>query len=232
VFDRDIQRNGCLPGRAGGQNPFNEAWRVRQTERDLLLIAVGGDQNALATLLEKYTPLLRMTLAGKMPRRWQSVLSVDDVIQETCVDVFLDIGSFPVCDGRSFRRWLATIAKRNLLDAIRMLKADKRGGPLHRIDLRRGEESYMALYELMDRSSARPSRLMAKKEAEAALQEAIQALPDLYRRVVVMYDLEGRRVNELAALLGRSPGSVFMLRARAHRKLADFLGSRSRFLGA
>ena len=205
---------------------------MRLRERDLLLQAVGGNQEALSSLLKKYAPILRTTLTGQIPHRWQSMLSADDVVQETCVDVFLDIGGFPVHSGGSFRRWLVTIAKRNLVDAVRMLAADKRGGRRRQIEPRQGGDSYLALYEVLERSSAGPSRLMAKKEAEDALREAIQALPDLYRRVVVMYDLEGRHVSELAASLGRSPGSVFMLRARAHRKLVEFLGSRSRFFSA
>jgi DNA-directed RNA polymerase specialized sigma24 family protein len=45
-----------------------------------------------------------------------------------------------------------------------------------------------------------------------------------------MWDLEGHSVEEVAASLGRSPGAVYMLRARAHRQLAEIMGAPSRFL--
>jgi DNA-directed RNA polymerase specialized sigma24 family protein len=44
-----------------------------------------------------------------------------------------------------------------------------------------------------------------------------------------MYDLEGRSVQEVSASLHRTPGAVYMLRARAHRELAELLGMPSQF---
>ena len=43
-----------------------------------------------------------------------------------------------------------------------------------------------------------------------------------------MYDLMGKPVAEVAAALGRSEGAVYLLRVRAHRRLADILGAKSR----
>jgi DNA-directed RNA polymerase specialized sigma24 family protein len=45
-----------------------------------------------------------------------------------------------------------------------------------------------------------------------------------------MYDLEGRPVQEVAQALGRSPGAVYMLRARAHRRLSEIMGTASRYV--
>lgn len=199
-------------------------------KRELLVRAVEGDQKALAHLLDAYTPLLRKALAGQISPRWQSLLTAEDVIQETYIDAFLDIGRSPLGDDGSLPKWLLKIAKRNLLDALRMLRAEKRGGNRRRNPIGGRDESYMALCEVLERSSVGPSRVMAKKEARAALERALQLLPEQYRRVVLMYDLEGRTSREVGAVLGRSPGAVFMLRARAHRRLADLLGSESRFL--
>ena len=47
--------------------------------------------------------------------------------------------------------------------------------------------------------------------------------------VVRLYDIEGRSGPEVATTMGRSRGAVVMLRARAHDRLAELLGSGSKF---
>ena len=129
----------------------------------------------------------------------------------------------------AFESWLATIAKHNLLNAIQMLEAEKRGGKRRRIEADR-DDSYVALYELLGCTTTTPSRAAARREAHDALRGAIEKLPDDHRQVVQMYDLEGRPVQEVAAAMNRSPGAVFMIRARAHRTLGRLMGTASKYL--
>lgn len=63
----------------------------------------------------------------------------------------------------------------------------------------------------------------------AELERMLSRLPADYERVIRMYDLEGRGIEEVASELGRSSGAIYMLRARAHERLAGLLGSESRF---
>ncbi len=151
-------------------------------------------------------------------------------MQQTCADAFLDISRFIPQGEGSFARWLATLADRNLLDALRMLEADKRGGARRRIEPVAGDDSLVALYELVTATTTSPSRLAARNEAKAAIEKAVQQLPETYRHAVVMYDLQDRPIQEVAEALKRSPGAVFMLRARAHRRLAELMGTASDFL--
>ena len=64
----------------------------------------------------------------------------------------------------------------------------------------------------------------------ARQEKAIQRLPDTYVQVITMYDLEGRPLKEVARALNRTLGATSMLRARAHRRLAELMGTASRFL--
>jgi DNA-directed RNA polymerase specialized sigma24 family protein len=48
--------------------------------------------------------------------------------------------------------------------------------------------------------------------------------------VIELYDLQERHIEEVAQSLGRSVGATYMLRTRAHRALAEALGSPSMFL--
>jgi len=194
---------------------------------DLCLLerAAAGDQDALAELLQRHGPLVRTGIAHEIPARWQSVLAADDVMQQTYVDAFRDIVRFDPAAGGTFAAWLATLARRNLLDALRMLQADKRGGNRQRVEARNPDDSLIALCDALSPSSSTPSGHVAWEEASQALRLAVEGLPPIQRQVVSMYDLEGRPVQEVAAAVQRSPGAVFMVRARAHRRLRDMLGS-------
>lgn len=197
---------------------------------DLLDQAASGNHEALAALLEQYGPRIRQGLAGQIPTRWQAVLSADDVMQQSYVDAFMDISGFDPRGEGSFIKWLRTLTRRNLLDAIRMLEAEKRGKRRRNIRPPSNEKSLVALYEQLGCTRSTPSRHAARNEACVSLRHAIEELPSTYRRVVEMYDLEGRPVENVAAAMKRSPGAIFMLRSRAHRRLHELMGTASLYL--
>ena len=196
----------------------------------LLERAIEGDRRALVTLLETHSPAVRQRFRSRIPRRWQSVLSVDDIVQQTSADAFLNIDRFVPHGPDSFVGWLITLAKCNFLDALKMLEAEKRGGNHRRVEAVDREESCLVLYELLGDSVTTPSQHAARAEACHFLEEMIEQLPETYRLVVQMYDLEGRSIDDVADRLDRSVGATFMLRARAHRRLAELMGRASQYL--
>ena len=200
------------------------------TEDGLLHRAVQGDKEALVLLLRQYGPAARKAIAGRIPARWRSVLSEDDVLQQTYADAARTIQEFSSPEERAFGAWLAQTAKRNLLDALKSLRTEKRGGDRQRIRPQDSGESYVALSQIIVGRTTTPSRKLIHKEAETALRRAILKLPEDYARVVELYDLQGLPVREVATTLWRSPGAVFMLRARAHQRLAQMMGTASQYL--
>lgn len=198
---------------------------------DQILIdqAVSGDREALTRLIERHGPVLRDRFRREIPQRWEAMLSLDDLMQETYTDAFLDITSFVPRGPGSFEGWLSSIARHNLLNAIEMLGAEKRGGSRRPIQ-GNPEESFVQLYEIVGRTTTTPSRAVARQEARLALQSAIGKLPEDYRRVVQLYDIEGRPAEEVSNALSRSVGAVFMLRARAHRALGKMLGAADKYM--
>ncbi len=202
---------------------------MQKADEVLLSEATTGSGEALAELLERLGPRVRAEIDGDISSRWQSLLSVDDVMQQTYLDAFLIIRQFRSRDPGSLRGWLAIRAKRNLTDAIRMLEADKRGGGHRRVEALASEDSMVALFDLIGASTT-PSRFAARSEGCAALKEAVNRLPAIYRQVVTMYDLEGMNAQEVSGKISRSVGAVHMLRARAHDQLAELLGAPSKYL--
>ncbi|MEW6073416.1 MAG: sigma-70 family RNA polymerase sigma factor [Planctomycetota bacterium] len=114
----------------------------------------------------------------------------------------------------------------NLRDGWRALERDKRPDPRRRADPAAAE----GLLDALRSEITSPSRAAARGEAAALLEAALAGLPDDYARVVRLYDLEGRTIEETADALGRSRGAVHMLRQRAHDRLRERLGRPERFL--
>jgi RNA polymerase sigma-70 factor (subfamily 1) len=192
--------------------------------------ALQGERRALGALLQQHTPELRRRLAGEIPARWQSVLAVDDILQETYTDAFLDLPRFGTGSRDAFMAWLWTLARRNLLDALKLLAAQKRGGARRAVAAGGEGDSGDLLLDILTASTSTPSRHAARKEAGAALQSALAHLPEHYRQVVQWYDFEGCTLQEIATRLNRSPATVCILRARALRNLQQALGIASDFL--
>ena len=202
---------------------------MEKSEQDLLKEAVDGNKRALAKLLEAHTPAIYHQLVGKIPQRWQAVLSMDDVIQQTCADAVLSIRRFVPREESLFGAWLFTIASRNLNHAIKMLETEKRGKGLQRIVPHAHEKSFVTLYELLSAGGSTPSGHVARGEACGFLKEAILQLPATYRQTVQMYDIEGQSAAEVARALNRSPGAIHMIRTRAHRRLQKIMGNISKY---
>ena len=68
----------------------------------------------------------------------------------------------------------------------------------------------------------------AEPDLKTRLRDAIDALPDKYRTVVVMHDMEGYTHEEIAAALdmevGTSKAQLSRARAKLRESLADFAG--------
>lgn len=192
--------------------------------------AIEGDESALVELLQEHGPRLRTMLQHRIPSRWQSVLSVDDALQETYAEAFLHIRRLEYRGTAAFAKWLSTLATRNLRDALKGLAAEKRGGSRTFHELGTQGDSVITLFELVTSRSDSPSRQVALQEASTALKDAMAKLPITYRQVVQLYDLDGLSVDTVAKGIGRTAGAVFMIRARAHDRLAELMGDASRYL--
>ena len=76
-------------------------------------------------------------------------------------------------------------------------------------------------------SAANPEESLIAAADEAALEAAIQALPHLFREVIVMRDIQGLSYREISSAIDAPVGTVMSRLARARAKLIQELGSRS-----
>ena len=89
---------------------------MAESDSSLIAQAVGGDRDALTTLLRRHGPPLRQHL--HISRTWQGCLDADDVLQVTYTEAFLRIKCFRPADHDAFLRWLTRIAENTLRNAF------------------------------------------------------------------------------------------------------------------
>jgi RNA polymerase sigma-70 factor (ECF subfamily) len=188
----------------------------------LVAKATQGDRVALQQLMALHASELSDFVARKLPPSRRALVDADDILQQTFVDVFRDIRRFEPRSDRSFLAWLKTIADHRIQDAVKALNRIKRGGEFRQIRFVSSPStscSMAELVELLSAGSHTPSRSVAGHEAVKAVQDALRQLPDDYRQAVELRLLEGRSLEETAAVLDRSPRAVQGLVDRAKKKL-------------
>lgn len=188
--------------------------------------AVTGDTDSLSALLSFYGPRVEKWL--EIGRMWRALIEPGDVMQVTYLEAFMQIGTFRPDQAASFEAWLRRIAENNLRDAIRGLERHKQMPPARRINVApNSDDSYAGLYEEIAATTMTASRVAFGKDTQRLLQEAINRLPPDYAMTVRLYDLEAKSIADVATAMNRSTGAVHMLRARAHERLGELLGTAS-----
>jgi len=207
-----------MPGEADAGQPCEES---------LVEAAAAGDRDALAGLVAAAAPRVRAALALEIPRKWQSMISEEDILQEAVADALVSVRSFRWRGPGSFGAWFSAIARHNLLNAIRLMETAKRGGQLRRVVAagRPDRSSYDLLLATIAGEGLTPSGESAQTERHQRLVEAIERLPPAHRLSIELFDLNGLPASEVAERLGRSIGAMHMVRARAHRMLREILGA-------
>lgn len=131
-----------------------------------------------------------------------------DIVQETFVRAFAKLGSFR---GESaLATWVGSVATTSALNTLRKVKRF------------RGQVALEDAAEI-----AQPGR-HAEPDLKRRMSEAIDALPEGYRTVFLMHDVEGYTHEEIGVALGIQSGTskaqLFRARARLREALADFAG--------
>lgn len=200
-------------------------------EDRLLQDAVAGDGDALESLLLLHFDRLVAEVSARIPDDARAALSGEDVVQDAFIVAFQQIREFEPRGGAAFHAWLARIAENRLMDAVKALRAAKRGGGWVRVQGTPSAEAdgIIPALEMLATRSSTPSRSVAAHEAEAALEAALNSLDPDYRDVLRMRYIEAQPVAACAARLRRSEGAVHMLLSRALVALRARMGESAQF---
>lgn len=170
---------------------------------------MGGDVDAFNDLVLTY-----QKLAYNVAYR---ILGDGDRAMDATQDAFLrGFRALHQFRGGSFKAWLLRIVTNCSYDQLRV----RQRRPTTGIDdiLEDDEHS-----DLVQDRGERPEDRVQRDELGAALQEAIQSLPDDQRTVLILSDVEGLSYDEIAEVTLISLGTVKSRLSRARAKVRDYL---------
>jgi len=164
----------------------------------LLHAARGGDDDALGELIENFRPMLRAEAARSLTDV-QGRLDASDVVQLTWWSAFR---AFPHFEGdvTAFVGWLKNIHERNLRDAIRDQRADKR-------DIGK-EVTPSSLAPIVRAKLTSPSQKLMRKEQQEQIDRCLLQLPAAQREALRLRFQEELPIAEIVQQMGRSETAV------------------------
>jgi RNA polymerase sigma-70 factor, ECF subfamily len=172
--------------------------QIPETDHDLLARSKKGDERAFAKLVHKY----EKTVWGFAYKLCRDQEKAEESFQDTFVNVYRKLDQF---DGRSkFSTWLYTIVANNCLMKRRKRKLDNL---LESLDEPPDIEDENVQKQLRSWDDSPIDKLM-NTELKHRLEEAIQTLPDDYKAVFVLRDLEDQTAEETAKILKLSVPAV------------------------
>jgi RNA polymerase sigma-70 factor (ECF subfamily) len=170
---------------------------------------------------------------GKIVRRYQGRLynfvfrfvgdreTAEDVVQETFLRAFRKREEYRAI--ANFSTWLFTIAGNLAKSELRRRKRWRM------LSLHRDDDSDTGM-ELPD-ESMRPDRVAESSLADVQIQDAIASLPDNYRQVILLRDVEGMAYQEISEIIKCPIGTVKSRVNRARLKLQQKLKNEGRDVG-
>lgn len=184
-----------------------------EADRELVLRAREGDQDAFAEIVQSYQKRI-YAVAMRMTRRHEVA---DDITQDTFIRAYRNLARFEL--GRPLLPWLHRIAVNLAINywngSARRERAlyteDDPEGP--RVRAGSGDPPL----------HADPHRVLETKELEEDLERAVATLSPDQRAVFVLKVLEGMRYEEIAATLEISEGTVMSRLSRARARLKVLL---------
>lgn len=179
-----------------------------------------GNRDEYSKLVESYSGMI-YRLALKMVG---NPTDAEDVLQNTFLKAFQHIGEF---EGRSnLSTWLYRIGAN---EALMMIRKHHPEMVLSEVGLDEAEQGDLFPAQFTDWCCL-PEDEFLTSESKAALDQAIQHLPETLRIVFLLRDIEGLSIEETGNTLGLSETNVktrlLRARLRLREELSDYYSER------
>src|ERR1017187_1842715 len=177
-------------------------------DEEIISLVRSGQHQYYETIMRRYNQRLYRVARGMNIRD----ADCDDLIQQTFINAFEKLGQFK---GESkFSTWLTRI----LINQCLMDKRRKK--LLINDDILENPEKMERAFNNTNNS---PEKDMIREEMKKILEEAIEYLPEDFRTVYLMRDVEEMSVKETAACLSISESNVKIRLFRAKAILKNYL---------
>jgi len=174
---------------------------------DLVRETLAGNQLSFQLLVEAH----QERIFGLVRHYTRSAVEVEDIVQDTFIKAFRKLESFQ--HQSSFSTWIYRIAVNTALDFL------KRAGrnPVQSVE---DPEIVGGALEGGAHGLAAPDSSLETEEIAELTHEVLDALPEIFRTVLILREFEEMAYQDMADMLGISIGTVEsrLFRARARFK--------------
>jgi len=170
-----------------------------RADRALVERARGGDLTAFELLMRRHNQRVYRVVRSVL----RDQAEIEDVIQQAYLQAFSHLEQFT--GSAAWSTWVARIALHEALARLR-----QRG---RFVSMARASEDDMANIPSVSPSDD-PERAAAGHEMGRMVEEAVDGLPEIYRAVLILREVEGMSTAETAAVLSVEPEVV---KTRLHR---------------
>jgi RNA polymerase sigma-70 factor (ECF subfamily) len=192
--------------------------RLTNTKRELgtsdvalVYSAKQGDMTAFEELIERHTAMIfriAMNITGSRE-------DAEDVVQDTFLKAFQHLRHFE--ERARFSTWLTRIAVNEALTKLRRSRRSQT------ISIDEEADESMSLGDRIADWRPNPEQSYNGAQLRALLQESLASLPDHYRVVFLLRDVEGLSIADTAGMLGLSVPNVKSRLLNARLKLRQGL---------
>jgi RNA polymerase sigma-70 factor, ECF subfamily len=175
-----------------------------RNEAELIARILAGEKDLFHDLIRPYERMLYLTAFSIV----KNETDAEECAQDAVVNAYRHLDRFR--GDAKFSTWLVTIVVNEARQKLRKASRAKEDSLDETIA---GEEQEFTPAPLTDWREI-PSEALERKELRETLQKAVADLPDIYRQVFTLRDLQEMNVAETAAALGVNENIV---KVRLHR---------------
>ena len=186
---------------------------LERSEAELIARVKGGDVEAFYEMVRPYERAVFLAALSLV----KNDADAEEVAQEAILKAFKNLSRFR--QEAKFSTWLIQIS---INEAKMKLRKDRR----HLYEsMEAGQQNDEGDYIPKDFADWReiPSEALEQKELRRALTQALDSLPEKYRTVMILRDVQHLSITETAQILGLSEANVKTRLCRARLQMRDAL---------
>jgi RNA polymerase sigma-70 factor, ECF subfamily len=181
-------------------------------EAALIASAQRGDLNAFNRLVLAYQDLA-FNVAYRM---LNDDAQAEDATQTAFLSAYRSLASYR---GGSFKAWVLRMVTNTCYDELRR----RQRHPTTPLEPEGEDEEEIESPRWLADDGPSPEESVERGELESAIQHCLAELPDDFRAVVVLVDVQGMDYEEVSAAVGKPLGTIKSRLARARHKLRSCL---------
>lgn len=191
---------------------------------ELLARARNGDAEARDELFAQCRSYVGIVARACVEGKLRKKVDASDLVQQTLLEAHRGLNNFRGETEAEWLGWLKRILANNATDYVRQFHGTEKRRLSREVPMRVSVPGLTGSFtrEPSDPGDS-PSQCVQRRERELEVAAAVEKLPEDYREVVLLRNLQRLPFNEVAERMGRTRPAVQMLWLRALRQLESML---------